>query len=70
MSTLFKVPEPKYCTALQVAAGGRLMNVVVTEANVAKELLSGRALATRVTFMPLNRIQSHRVPAAKVAELM
>ena len=71
LSTLFKVPEPeKYCAALQVAAGGKLMNVVVSEQNVAKELIQAKALASRVTFMPLNRIQSNRLPPAKVNELM
>lgn len=71
LSTLFRVPEPeKYCAALQVAAGGKLMNVVVSEQNVAKELIQARVLASRVTFMPLNRIQANRLPPAKVNELM
>ena len=46
------------------------MNVVVSEQNVAKELIQARVLASRVIFMPLNRMQANRLPQAKVHELM
>lgn len=47
----------KYSTALEVAAGGRLYNVVVDRESVAGELLERGRLQKRVTIIPLDRIQ-------------
>ena len=57
-STLFRVNEAeKHCLALQTAAGfARLANVVVTQSSIAKDLIKGRVLPHRVTFMPLKEI--------------
>ena len=47
---------------MQVAAGGKLFNIVVDTENTGKQLLQNGDLRRRVTIIPLNKIQSHRVP--------
>jgi len=71
LAALFRVREPdKYCLALQTAAGiGRLTNVVVMESSVAKDLINGRVLPHRVTFMPLKEIQMSKLPRAEVSKI-
>jgi chromosome segregation protein len=61
ISQLGKV-EPAYQTALEIAAGGRLNNIVVSDDNVASqaiELLKQRR-AGRATFLPLNKLKPQR----------
>lgn len=48
---------------MQVAAGGKLYNIVVDTENTGKQLLQNGGLRRRVTIIPLNKIQSHPVPA-------
>jgi structural maintenance of chromosome 2 len=45
-------------TALEIAAGGRLYNVVVDNERVGKELLQNGRLRKRVTIIPLNKINA------------
>lgn len=49
-------------TALEIAAGARLYNVVVENELVGKELLQNGKLKKRVTIIPLNRINARRMP--------
>lgn len=56
---LIQVTDPKACTALETAAGGRLYNVVVDTDTTSKLLLQRGNLQSRTTFIPLNKIQSH-----------
>lgn len=49
-------------TALEITAGGRLYNVVVDNERVGKELLQNGRLKKRVTIIPLNKINAHRIP--------
>ena len=54
--------EPRYALALEIAAGGRLGNLVVEDDGVAAagiELLKQKR-AGRITFLPLNKIQPPR----------
>lgn len=52
-----------YCACcVQVAAGGKMFNVVVDTENTGKQLLQNGELRRRVTIIPLNKIQSHPVP--------
>lgn len=44
-------------TALEVAAGGKLYQVVVEDEGTAKELLEKGKLSKRVTIIPLNKVQ-------------
>jgi chromosome segregation protein len=56
--------EPQFQLALETAAGGRIGNLVVEDDAVAAaaiELLKQRR-AGRATFLPLNKIQSGRLP--------
>lgn len=46
----------------QVAAGGKLFNVVVDTENTGKQLLQNGNLQRRVTIIPLNKIQANIVP--------
>lgn len=55
---------------LQVAAGGKLFNVVVNTEDTGKQLLQKGDLRRRITIIPLNKIQSrtilHKVQQAAV----
>ncbi|KPJ17687.1 Structural maintenance of chromosomes protein 2 [Papilio machaon] len=55
---LVDVKDPKYCTALETAAGGRLYNVVVDTEVTSKLLLERGQLQTRTTIIPLNKISA------------
>ncbi|KAL5720567.1 Structural maintenance of chromosomes protein 2-2 [Ranunculus cassubicifolius] len=62
VAQLIKVKDSSTMTALEVAAGGKLYNVVVDTENTGKQLLKPGVLTRRVTIIPLNKIQSHTVP--------
>lgn len=54
-------------TAIQVAAGGALYNVVVEDEVVASSLIQRGQLRKRVTMIPLNKIASGRMDQSRVA---
>ncbi len=56
----------KYSSALEVAAGGRLYNVVVESDTVAGQLLDKGRLQKRVTIIPLNKIVPKAIGADKI----
>lgn len=58
---LFDVSDVAYATALEVTAGGRLYNVVVDNESTAKKLLEKGQLQTRITFIPLNKIEGRTI---------
>ncbi|KAH0461507.1 hypothetical protein IEQ34_009082 [Dendrobium chrysotoxum] len=62
VARLIKIKDRSTMTALEVAAGGKLFNVVVDTENTGKQLLQNGELRRRVTIIPLNKIQSHIVP--------
>ncbi|XAR71817.1 hypothetical protein NMG60_11018249 [Bertholletia excelsa] len=62
VAKLIKVKDGSTMTALEVAAGGKLFNVVVDTENTGKQLLQNGDLRRRVTIIPLNKIQTHPVP--------
>lgn len=62
VAKLIKVKDSSTMTALEVAAGGKLFNIVVDTENTGKQLLQNGGLRRRVTIIPLNKIQSHPVP--------
>ncbi|KAI0067407.1 condensin complex subunit SMC2 [Artomyces pyxidatus] len=53
-------------TALEIAAGGKLYNVVVDDERVGQELLQNGRLKKRVTLIPLNKIRSFTLAAQKL----
>jgi structural maintenance of chromosome 2 len=61
VARLVKVLDPKYSTALEVAAGGKLYQVVVDEAITGKALLDRGKLERRVTIIPLDKIQPRHI---------
>ncbi|XP_059624894.1 structural maintenance of chromosomes protein 2-1 [Cornus florida] len=62
VAKLFEVRDSSTMTALEVAAGGKLFNIIVDTENTGKQLLQNGDLRRRVTIIPLNKIQSHPVP--------
>ncbi|KAI7750267.1 hypothetical protein M8C21_031841 [Ambrosia artemisiifolia] len=62
VAKLIKVKDSSTMTALEVCAGGKLYNVVLDTENTGKQLLQNGDLRRRMTFIPLNKIQSHPVP--------
>lgn len=59
--SLFDVADVSYSTALEVTAGGRLYNVIVDNESTAKKLLERGQLQTRITFIPLNKIEGRSI---------
>ncbi|EKM76313.1 hypothetical protein AGABI1DRAFT_63367 [Agaricus bisporus var. burnettii JB137-S8] len=53
-------------TALEVAAGGKLFNVIVEDENVGNQLLKNGRLRKRVTMIPLTKIKSYPIPQNKI----
>jgi structural maintenance of chromosome 2 len=68
VARLITVKNDKYATALEVAAGGKLYQVVVDEAIVGKALLERGQLKRRVTIIPLDKIQGRRVSSSTCEE--
>ncbi|KAF3061201.1 Structural maintenance of chromosomes protein 2 [Daldinia childiae] len=54
-------------TALEICAGGRLYNVVVDSEVTGTQLLQGGKLRKRVTFIPLNKIDTSKASAQTIA---
>ena len=67
LARLIRVKEPACATALEVAAGGKLYQVVVDTDDTAKALLERGKLRTRVTLIPLNRIDGRGLSARQTA---
>lgn len=66
VARLVKVTNALNATALEVAAGNKLFQVVVDTEQTGKLLLQKGALRSRVTILPLNRISSRCTDPAKV----
>jgi len=62
LAKLVHVKDPATSVALEVAAGGKLYQVVVEDEVTAKELLERGRLTKRVTIIPLNKIQYFTPP--------
>jgi hypothetical protein len=48
-------------TALEIAAGGKLYNVVVEDERMGKDLLERGGIKRRVTLIPLNKIRAFKL---------
>ena len=64
VSRLVKVADPKYSSALEVAAGGKLYQVIVDNEQTAKQLLSNGQLRNRVTIIPLNKVTARTLSSS------
>ena len=70
VAKLVRVKDPADATALEVAAGGKLYQVVVDTEATAKALLSKGQLRNRVTIVPLNKARpSLRLQTAALLRL-
>ena len=69
VAQLFNLPaeQAEAGTALEIAAGGRLYNVVVDSADTGTQLLNNGKLRRRVTIVPLDKIDARRAPNDKVS---
>ena len=70
VAKLVNIKEPKASTALEIAAGGKLYQVVVDTEQTGKMILQNGKLKKRVTILPLNKLNArvtdrNRVDAAK-----
>ena len=65
VANLISIDESDYdkSTALEIAAGGRLYNVVVDNEQIGGQLLSRGQLRKRVTLIPLNKISAFKASA-------
>lgn len=62
-ATLISLEEQHYnkSTALEIAAGGKLYNIVVENEQVGKDLLKNGQLKKRVTIIPLSKITAYKL---------
>ncbi|KAG8855444.1 Structural maintenance of chromosomes protein 2 [Serendipita sp. 411] len=69
VATLINIDPSQYpkSTALEIAAGGRLYNVVVEDERVGEQLLQRGNLKKRVTLIPLNKIRAFAASAQKLS---
>ncbi|KAH0794325.1 structural maintenance of chromosomes protein 2-1-like [Histomonas meleagridis] len=63
---LIEVKDNEYNVALENVAGGKLYNVIVDNAETAKELLKNGKLPKHYTLIPLKEIISNKVPREAV----
>eukprot|EP00939_MAST-03C_sp_MAST-3C-sp1_P002738 g2738.t1 len=63
---LVKVKDASMTTAVEVAAGGRLYQLVVDSEKTGKELLKRGKLKQRVTIIPLNKIRARVAKDEKI----
>jgi structural maintenance of chromosome 2 len=50
-------------TALEIAAGGKLYNIVVEDEQVGTDLIKHGQLRKRITIIPLTKITAYKLPA-------
>lgn len=62
LAKLVRVQDENAYTALEVAAGGKLYQVVVDTEETGKKVLTKGQLKRRVTIIPLNKVQAKQLP--------
>ncbi|KAF8147393.1 nuclear condensin complex protein [Crassisporium funariophilum] len=65
---LISLPEEHYnkATALEIAGGGKLFNVVIEDEKVGKDLIKNGRMKKRFTFIPLNKINAYTLSEKKL----
>ncbi|CAE7500350.1 smc2, partial [Symbiodinium microadriaticum] len=66
VAKLVRIQDKIHATALEVAAGGKLFQVVVDNEQTGKLLLGKNVLQKRVTILPLNKISSRTIDPRKL----
>ena len=64
VAKLVQVKDPRYSTALEVVAGGKLYQIIVDDAITGKALLNRGKLQRRATIIPLDKITSRPISGA------
>ncbi|CAM9698542.1 unnamed protein product [Chrysoparadoxa australica] len=67
VANLVRVQDPATSTALEVAAGGKLYQVVVDNEQTGKLLLQKGKLRRRVTIIPLNKISRNTIDGKRLS---
>lgn len=67
VATLITVSNPRNATAVEVAAGGKLYQVVVDTEVTSKQIVQKGQLRTRMTFLPLNKMNARCVSESTIA---
>ncbi|EKX44205.1 condensin subunit, structural maintenance of chromosome protein 2, SMC2 [Guillardia theta CCMP2712] len=62
VASLVKLKDKSTATAIEVAAGAKLYQLVVKDEETGKQILKNGQLKKRVTIIPLNKIQASTVP--------
>jgi structural maintenance of chromosome 2 len=62
VSNLFRLRDPKFSTALEVCAGGKLYNLVVDTDKTGKLILQHGELKRKTTIIPMNQIRAFVIP--------
>ena len=66
VASLIKLKDKKAATAIEVACGGKLYQLVVQDEETGKELLQKGKLKRRVTIIPLNKIDTTTLKEEKL----
>lgn len=65
---LFDVRDAKYTTALSTCGGGTLMNLVVDNEIVSKQILERGQLQQRITIIPITKIRGSTIHQNKIRQ--
>ncbi|KAM3719094.1 Structural maintenance of chromosomes protein [Dirofilaria immitis] len=66
VAKLFRIRDFRFATALEVAGGGALYNIVVRNAQIGRDLLKNGNLGHRVTILPLDKIEGRILDSRKL----
>ncbi|KAL3994489.1 RecF/RecN/SMC N terminal domain family protein [Acanthocheilonema viteae] len=66
VAKLFRIRDFRFATALEVAGGGALYNVIVQNAQIGRDLLKNGNLKHRVTILPLDKIEGRVLDSRKL----
>ncbi|CAG9531598.1 unnamed protein product [Cercopithifilaria johnstoni] len=66
VAKLFRIRDFRFATALEVAGGGALYNIIVQNAKIGRDLLKNGNLRHRVTILPLDKIESRILDSRKL----
>uniref|UniRef100_A0A1I8EKE5 Structural maintenance of chromosomes protein n=1 Tax=Wuchereria bancrofti TaxID=6293 RepID=A0A1I8EKE5_WUCBA len=66
VAKLFRIRDFRFATALEVAGGGALYNIIVRNAQVGRDLLKNGNLRHRVTILPLDKIEGRALDNRKL----
>jgi structural maintenance of chromosome 2 len=69
VARLIRVPQAYHATALEIAAGAKLYQVVVDTEETGKMILKNGQLKKRITILPLNKIDNRMIDPVKMVSI-